>query len=205
MIGNTEIKKPKDDGKISYVTVGEIELAGLKAIEKEKNGEPKPEKDGSYTKVVEAILVADDVQAKDFLIALQNMGMNTDQPATCFDPLFTVGNSTDYRALILEGAPAEVEARAEHLEKNKLLCDLTTVKEEDLANMIFTTLNVIDTGHISGTVIEDDDAIAVTAASAVASILKGEAPQENVYAIPYSTYSKPFTNHSPNLSENPVY
>ncbi len=238
VIANTEIKKPKDgdmdlddDGKISYVTVGEIELAGTQAIEKDKKGEPKLKKDGSYSmavelvkldaafadlqldeetvettglfgstttyrklktadgKVVEMILVADDVQAKDLLIALQSMGMNADQLATCFAPLFTVGNSVDYKALVLEGAPASGEARTAHLEKNKFLCDLTGVKEEDLAQMIFTTLNVIDTGRLSGTVIEDEDAIAVTAASVVASILKGEAPQETVYAIPYTTYA----------------
>lgn len=237
VLSNTEVNKPKDgdmdlddDGKISYVTVGEIEFAQDKAIKKDKDGEPLYKKDGSYEKavdlvkleasladlqldeetveagglfggtttyrklktadgkVVEMILAADDVQAKDVLISLLDMGLNADQLATCFVPLFTVGNSVDYKALVLEGAPAEGEARAEHLENNKFLCDLTTVEAEDLDEMIFTTINVIGTGRITGTAMEDYDGIAEAAAKACAAIVKN-GTVESIIKVSYTAFA----------------
>ena len=237
VLSNTAEKEPKsddmdldDDGKISYVTVGEIEFAQDKAIRKGDDGEPLLKNDGSYErfvelvkldasfadlqldeetveasglfgsattyrklktadgKVVEMVLVADDVQAKDVLIALQNMGMNTNELATSFVPVFTVGNEVDYKALVLEGAPTEEEALKAHYEAHKYLCDLTTVEEEDLEEMIYTTVNVIDSGRITGTVIENYDAIAEAVAALAASIVKGEAAAEQVMKIPYPTY-----------------
>jgi len=237
VLKNTEIKKSKaddldldDDGKISYVTVGSIALAETTAIEKDKEGEPKLEKDGSYKKAVELVkleasfadlqleetteeagglfggattyrklktadgktvellLVEDDVQAKDVLVSLLDKGMNADQLATCFVPVFTVGNTVDYKALALEGAPSEEEARKAHLESKKFLCDLTTVEAEDLDEMIFTTINVIGTGRISGTAMEDYDGIAEAAAKACAAVVKGE-KTDAVIKVSYTTYA----------------
>lgn len=236
VLKNTEVEKAKDgdldlddDGKISYVTVGEITLAETTAMEKDTNGEPKLNKDGSYKKavelvkleaafadlqlaedtresgglfggtttyrqlktadgkVVELILVEDDVQAKDVLMALLAKGMNADQLATCFVPVFTVGNTVDYKALVLEGAPTEADARKAHFESNKFLCDLTAVEEADLDEMIFTTLNVIDTGRITGTALEDYDGIAEAVAKAASAICKGKTTDQTTL-IPYTTH-----------------
>lgn len=236
VLKNTEVEKAKDDdldldddGKISYVTVGEIDLAETLAIEKDKDDEPKLNKDGSYKKavelvkleaaftdlqlvedtresgglfggtttyrqlktadgkVVELILVEDDVQAKEILVALLEKGMNADQLATCFVPVFTVGNTVDYKALVLEGAPADEEARKAHFESNKFLCDLTTVEKDDLDEMIFTTLNVIDTGRITGTALADYDGIAEAVAKAAAAICKGKTTEQTTL-IPYTTH-----------------
>ena len=235
VLGNTEVKKAADDdmdldddGKISYVTVGEIGLTETKAIEKDKNGEPKLEKDGSYTKAVELvkldaafetlalveeteeggfmsgpttyrhlqtadgkavemILVADDQQAMDILLALQAMNMNAAELGTAFVPVFTVGTKADYKALVLKDAPTGEEARKAHFEANKYLCDLTVVEEEVLDEMIFTTVNVVDAGRISGTVMEDYDAVAEAAAAATAALLTGKTA-EQTQLIPYTTY-----------------
>ena len=235
VLKNTEVQKAKDgdldlddDGKISYVTVGQIALAETAAIEKDKNGEPKLNKDGSYAKsvelvkleaafadlqpaeetresgglfggtttyrhlktadgkAVELILVEDDVQAKDVLMALLEKGMNADQLATCFVPVFTVGNSVDYKALVLDGAPVEEEARKEHFEANKFLCDLTTVEEKHLDEMIFTTLDVIGTGRITGTALANYDGIAEAVAKAAAAICNGKTVEQTTL-VSYTT------------------
>lgn len=237
VLKNAEVKKAKDDdmdldddGKISYVTVGDIALTETTAIEKDDKGEPKLNKDGSYKKAVELVkletafadlqleenvqsagglfggettyryltttdgkrvemvLVADDAQAKDALVTLLDMGMNADQLATCFVPLFTTGNTVDYKALVLDGAPEDEEGRKAHLEANKFLCDLTVVEQDDLAEMIFTTINVIDSGRISGTAMENYDGIAEAAAKACAAIAKGNAA-ESVTKVAFTTYA----------------
>ena len=227
VLGNTEVEKPKDgdmdlddDGKITYVTIGEIprDPSGgttAIAIEKSDDGQPVLNKDGSYKKAVELValdaafetlvpveetipgglfggattyrhletadgktvemlLVADDVQAQATLVALQAMGLNADALATCFVPVLTVGSQFDYKSHVLAGAPQEAEARKAYLEANKYLVDLTTVAEEDLDKMIYTTTNVIDSGRLSATVIEDHDGIAEAAAAACAALLSGK-------------------------------
>lgn len=237
VLANTEIKKVSDDdmdlnddGKISYITVGEIALAESLAVEKDKKGEPKLEKDGSYTKAVELekldvafealevventeegglfggsttyrhlqsadgkavemILVADDQQAMTVLLALQEMKLNVNELATCFVPVFTVGNEMDYKAYVLNGAPEGAEERKAHFEANKYLVDLTVVEEEDLDAMIYTTANVIDSGRISGTAMEDYDAIAEAAAKVCAELASGKGVQEAVIDISYTTYA----------------
>ena len=228
VLKNTEVEKPKDgdmdldnDGKISYVTIGEISLTESTAIEKADDGEPAVNKDGSYKKAVELVkldaafetltaveetrsgglfggsttyrqlqttdgktvemlLVADDQQAQATLVALQALGMNADALATCFVPVLTVGSEFDYKGYVLAGAPGEAEARKAYLESNKYLVDLTTVAEDDLDKMIYTTINVIDSGRISGTVIEDHDSIAEAAAAACAALVRGEAAEHTL-------------------------
>ena len=94
----------------------------------------------------------------------------------------------DYKALVLEGAPEEVEARKAHYESKKFLCDLTAVAEEDPEERIFTTGNVIDAGRITGTTTENYDAIAAAAAAAAAAISTGkEASRLNF--ISYTNYT----------------
>lgn len=134
------------------------------------------------------IVTADDKMAFTTLLALQLQDYNTDKLVTHGIPVFTVGNTVDYKSYVLEKAPEDAEARKNHFEYAKHLCDLTAVKEEDLAEMIFTTINVIDTGRLTGTVLEDHDALAGAAAAAVAAIVKGEAVAEAVIKVPYTVY-----------------
>ena len=56
--------------------------------------------------------------------------------------------------------------------------------------MIFTTINVVDTGRITGTVIEDYDAMAESVAALAVQMLKGQNPGSTVTLIPYATYTK---------------
>lgn len=229
-----------DDGKISYVAVGEISLKETMAIEKDKEDEPKLNKDGSYKKAVELVqlsaafeeltvseseeegglfggtttyrqlktadgktvellLVADDQQAMDILVALQAMGINTDKLATCFVPVFTVGAGADYKARVMENLPADAAARAEYLEGMRLFADMTVLdskewdkraagEENEVDSMIFNTFNQIDTGRLSGTAVEDEDAIAEAAAKLAKQLLKGKAVEETVVKVEYTVY-----------------
>ena len=77
------------------------------------------------------------------------------------------------------------------------LVDLTVVEEVDLDDMIYTTINVIDGGRISGTVMEDNDAIAVSVATIARNFIKGNDTFKDIETtlvkdsevlIPYSIY-----------------
>lgn len=135
----------------------------------------------------ELVITANDQDAQNLLQQLQALDFNTDKLATHYVALFTVGNSVDYKALVLKDAPAEAEARLAHFEARKYLCDLTAVEAADLAEMIYTTANVVDAGRITGTAMEDYDGIAVAAATATAALLTGKTA-EQIQKIPYTTY-----------------
>ncbi len=115
----------------------------------------------------ELILTADDSTAFEVLRKLQGKDYNTDKLTTHFVPVITVGDDMDYKAYVVEQGKDNYEA-------NKYLVDLTTVSEEDLEAMIYTTRNVISAGRLAGTVIADDDAIAGAAAKIVANMIKGK-------------------------------
>lgn len=129
---------------------------------------------------VDLIVTESDAQAFEILLQLQAKDYNTNKLVTNRVVLLTVGNEVDYKGYVLEGAPEGEDARKEHFESNKYLVDLTTVKEEDLAAMIYTTINVVDTGRICGTVMEDFDAIAVAAAKLTANLLTGKGATEGI-------------------------
>ena len=114
----------------------------------------------------ELILTIDDQAAFEVLCMLQEKGYNTDKLTTHFVPVITLGDTVDYKAYV-------VEQGKDKYEENKYLVDLTTVSEEDLEAMIYTTRNVISAGRLAGTVIADDDAIAGAAAKIVANLIKG--------------------------------
>lgn len=125
----------------------------------------------------ELILTADDVTAFEVLKKLQEKDYNTDKLTTQFVPVMTVGNSMDYKAYVAAQGK-------ENFEANKYLVDLTGIKEKDLeetlAEMIYTTGNVISTGRLSGTVIADDDAIAGAVAQMVRNLVKGKDVMDGV-------------------------
>ena len=229
-----------DDGKISYVAVGEIALTESMAIEKDKEDEPKLNKDGSYKKAVEMVqlsaafeelklveteeksglfggtttyrqlqtadgktvellVVADDQQAMDTLVALQAMGINTDKLATCFVPVFTVGADADYKARVMENLPADAAARTQYLEGLRMFADMTVLdakewekraagQENEVDSMIFNTFNQIDTSRLTGTAVEDYDAIAEAAAKLAKQLLKGQSVEKTVVKVEYTVY-----------------
>lgn len=122
----------------------------------------------------ELILTESDVVAAEVLRELQKSDYNTDKLTTHFIPIITVGESVDYKEIVLAGRPENKDEYAEYYENNKFLVDLTAVEEEDLDAMIYTTINVIDAGRIAGTATEDRDAIAIAVASVVRNLVKGD-------------------------------
>ena len=144
--------------------------------------------DGQYNAdVCELILTTSDSAARAILCQLQAQDFNTDKLATQYVALFTVGNECDYKAYVLDTLPEGGDTAA-HYEANKFLVDLTTVEAEDMDKMIYTTMNVVESGRISGTVLEDYDAIAEAAAAACAAIIKNKST-ETVKLVPYTIYA----------------
>ena len=66
----------------------------------------------------------------------------------------------------------KLEALKAYYEANKYLVDLTTVNESDLAQMIYTTVNVVDSGRMSGTVVADNDQLAACVATIARNLIK---------------------------------
>ena len=114
----------------------------------------------------ELIVTESDELAYAVLVELQASDYNTDKLTTHFIPVFTVGESVDYKSLV-------VAMGEDKYEENKYLVDLTNVKAEDIDEMIYTTINVIDAGRIAGTATEDRDSIALAVAQIVRNICKG--------------------------------
>lgn len=174
-----------EDGKIAVVnlTGGEVSLKveGVEFMMLEAAEEVD-------SQTAELVLTADDVTAKNVLVSLQAKGYNTDKLTTHYVAIFTVGNTVDYKALVLKDAPAEEADRKAHFEANKFLCDLTVVeKEEDLQALFFSTIHVIDAGRLAGTVLEDQDGIAEAVAKLVSDICKGNTVQKET-KVPYTTH-----------------
>ena len=188
------------DGKISAIVKGInliAEAAVVKANELLKEEEISVEIEIKELLEAELILTADDITACSVLAELQEKDYNTDKLKTQFVPIFTVGENVDYKSLVLLTRPAipenlvigendskkviknknkEIKKLAElndHYFNNRFLCELTAVNESDLDEMIYTTINVIDAGRISGTVIEDRDAISLAVATVVSNFAKG--------------------------------
>jgi ApbE superfamily uncharacterized protein (UPF0280 family) len=67
----------------------------------------------------------------------------------------------------------KLEELNEYYESMKNLVDFTAVEESDICEMVYTTSNVIDSGRISGTAIEDNDALANAIASIAKNFIKG--------------------------------
>lgn len=148
---------------------------------------------------VELVITDSDLVALEILVALQSGEFNTNKLKTHLIPVFTIGFGADYKEYVLSGKPTSEDAVKEYYESMRYLCDLTTVKEEDLDAMIFNTLDVISSGRIIGTAVIDYDAMAVSAAAIVRNFINGAAATEGVNTewidgsnvrVPYTTNTK---------------
>lgn len=152
----------------------------------------------------ELVITENDEVAFEVLCKLQKADYNTDKLAEMFVPVITVGSEKDYKSYVVSNRPeipAEdliqegddqktIDAKnekfknnkelKEYYENNKFLVDLTAVKESEVAEMIYTTLNVIDSGRLAGSVITDQDSISAAVAAIVKNLCKGEDFSKNV-------------------------
>ena len=164
---------------------------------------------------VELIIVDNAFDELFVLSALQEQGYNTDKLTTQFVPIFTVGNYVDYKELVLLFRPAipenlvigendsdkviknkdkeikKLSELQEYYNNNKHLVDLTAVNESDLDEMIYTTINVIDSGKIAGTALEDIDSISLAVAEIARNFIKGNDTFNNV--VPKTKDGEPAT------------
>lgn len=203
---NKEVDR-NEDGKISCLVVGEAtsiaEAVDKKLGEKKLNAldmvgtlvDAEAAKlslqaavDGKHTtkdgdevglltmegKPVELIITADDALALTVLTELQAKGYNKDKLKTHFVSLYTVGSHQD----------------------SKTLLNKADYKDDEWEALIYTTLEVIDAGQLSGTAMQDYDTIATAAAKCVKNMLKGKEVTKGIeaelivkagtVAVPYS-------------------
>ena len=209
-----------EDGKISYAAFGDVTatVAEIDKIMEEKKLPALELVDGDIASIVgafteeaaavELIITADDTIALETLVALQAKGYNSNRLKTHFVPLYTAGNTVDYKAHVLESMPAAPadfattnEAEIEALDNwwkadaaveawkdaNATLCSLYSVEWADLDEFLYSTSDVIGAGRISGTAMEDEDTIATSVAGTLASLLKGKALETATILVPYTT------------------
>ena len=147
------------------------------------------------------IIAENDVDTMEALVELQALGFNKDKLATHCVTIYTVGSDADYKAKVLAGKPEgalDSESVQKYFAEQKALADLTTVEvDKDLEKMqsqmdvlVYNTRNVIDAGRITGSAVEDYDAVAAAVAKAVVSLLKGKAPEQKTQSISYTTYGE---------------
>lgn len=158
---------------------------------------------GKDVNAVELIVTENDAVAFDLLLSLQKIDYNTDKLATQFVPIVTVGNTVDYKGYVLANRgeiPEELvkkdddnsfeindknskirELFKDYYYTNRFICDLTAVDEyDDMAEMIYTTINVVGDGRIVGTSLEDNDAISIAVATITRNFIKGNDPFKDV-------------------------
>ena len=139
---------------------------------------------------IDLILTADDTNAQEVLVALQSKGYNKDRLTTHCIPVYTVGNTADYKALVLAGRPDgghKDDNVQEYYKSMQHIVDLRSIEEEDLDAMLYTTGDIIGDGRIAGAAVEDYDAISVEVARLLGLMLQGNAPDTQVALIPYTT------------------
>lgn len=206
-----------EDGKITCVPLGLVSLAVVEEVNKLLKEKNLPEleitltlgldildvefdADKAIERGVELILTDSDPAAQEVLLALQEKGYNSDKLKTHCIPIFTVGNSVDYKALVMKDMPAaphalDTEDKAEKKAMKKwwgsdemdewkrstrTLCDLSALEWSELNAYLYTTTDVISDGRLAGTTMEDYDAIATTAAAVISNLLTGKAATEGI-------------------------
>ena len=157
----------------------------------------------------ELILTDNDVWAFDALRKLQAQDYNTDKLVKeNFVPIITVGSEVDYKEFVVAGRTGvseddlikdgddqkTIDAKNEkfknnkelqdYYKANKYLVDLTSVKESDLKEMVYTTLNVIDSGRLAGSAITDQDGISAAVATIVKNLCQGNDFAKGLVADP---------------------
>lgn len=149
--------------------------------------------------VAEMIIAENDVDTMEALVELQALGFNKDKLATHCITVYTIGSDADYKAKVLAAKPEgalDSDAVQKYFAEQKALADLTTVEvDEDLQKMqeqmdvlVYNTRNVIDAGRITGSAVEDYDAVAEAVAKTTVLLLKGKAPEQKTQSILYTTY-----------------
>lgn len=151
----------------------------------------------SDLKNVELIITSSDEAAAEVLAMIQAKDYNTDKLATQHVAIFTVGSDFDYKNFVLSGRPTlskdmiideekddqkTIDAKekkikelcGDYYKKNQYLVDLSTIKEIDLDDMVYTTTNVIGAGRIAGTVTQDKDTISLTVAAICRNLIKNK-------------------------------
>lgn len=202
---NADALDTNGDGKLNYLALGDVataaEMSAAVLVKVEAEVQELTAQTLDKGKDQYGVLTAPDGSAVELIIAdsdqavlevmpyLQQLGFNKDKLTTHCVGIFTVGSDADYKASVLAGKPESAEAIKAYFEENRYLVDLTAVKEEDLDEMVYNTMNVIDAGRILNTVMEDHDALAEQAAALMASLLKGEAISEAYVAVPYKPYA----------------
>ena len=180
--GKTVALDRNGDGVISYCPVGDVAAlvaaadkvlteAGQKAlvaVEGPDMDAVLAENNGEKGNMIELVITASDEDAMVVLGKLQSIGYNKDRLKTHCIPLFTVGADADASAFT----------------------DTSTMKEEDLAALIYNAMNVVDAGQMAGTAMEDYDGIAVAAAEILAGFMKGKTVSDTAMEIPYTIYTK---------------
>ncbi len=143
---------------------------------------------------VDLIITDNDATAQELLVALQAKGYNKDRLKTHLTPIYTVGDTADYKALVLSGRPAGGHTDdnvQEYFKSMQYLLDLRTVEESKLDALICTTSNIIGNGRIAGTALEDYDAIAMNVATLLSNIFNGsfEIEGPSSMSVPYTVVS----------------
>ena len=149
-------------------------------------------------KIVEAIFAGDDQETLNTLVELQKLGLNKDKLATHFVPVFTVGANADYKAYVMKDMPADAAGRKAYLESNRLFVDMTSLEQKDweawekkepdnqVDTMVFTTLNQISAGRLSGTTMENYDRLATQAAAIAANLIQGKTVSQRIVKLEYT-------------------
>lgn len=190
VVENIDVIDRNDDGVVSYCAVGDVsmlveEAEKVLAAEAEKEAEEKVVTSLSKVEgpdmaavlavnndeggnMIELVISGSDESALTVLGVLQGIDYNTTRLKTHCIPLFTVGADADASAFT----------------------DTSAMNEEELSQLIYNAMNVIDAGQMAGTAMEDYDGIAVAAADLVSRFLKGEEVTETLVAVPYTIYTK---------------
>ena len=163
----TEAGKPELDANLLHLAIPTVGVdATIKTIFGEYNGKGS-EKNATP---VELILTDDDAYVEEMLLALRGYELNYKKLVTHFIPLYTVG----------------IAANAGDL--------LQSTNEEEKA--AYSVMNAIDNGFLSAAALEDDDAIALSAATILANLIKGGemlADIDEAYLIGGRRVSVPYT------------
>lgn len=124
------------------------------------------------SRAVELIITGSDEIGLKTLTALQEKGYNSTRLTTHCIPLFTVGTEADARAF-----------------KNT-----ANMTEEEKAELVYTATDLIGSGFMAGSAVEDLDAVAAAVAAITANLLKGndafsgvENAKDKKVLVPYTT------------------
>jgi len=155
------------DGKITYAAFGEVSILGdkLEAYTAESI-DAVVSTFTDETATVEMFVTADDTTALEVLAALQKKDYNSTRLNTHCIPIFTVGSHADAKSFL----------------------DQTKYEPEEWDALLYTTVEVIDAGLITGTAMDDYDSIAASVAAMTRDLVKGNAVTELIVTVPYTVY-----------------